>query len=84
MSIKLHFNNNHAVVEPGSFLHEYAEKFGIHVPTSCNRQGKCKECLVEINEGMELLSEPAPQEMHLFNKSGIVVMGCGLAARTYV
>lgn len=71
MSIKLHFNNNHAVVEPGSFLHEYAEKFGIHVPTSCNRQGKCKECLVEINEGMELLSEPAPQEMHLFNKSGI-------------
>jgi uncharacterized 2Fe-2S/4Fe-4S cluster protein (DUF4445 family) len=71
MSIKLYFNDCHALVEPGSFLHEYAENFGIHVPTSCNRQGKCKECLVEINEGKELLSDPAPQEKHLINKSGI-------------
>ncbi|MGE5859061.1 MAG: 2Fe-2S iron-sulfur cluster-binding protein, partial [Ignavibacteria bacterium] len=71
MSIKLFFNNNQDFVEAGSYLHEYAEKFGIHVPTSCNRQGKCKECLVEISEGMELLSEPAPQEKHLLNKTGI-------------
>jgi uncharacterized 2Fe-2S/4Fe-4S cluster protein (DUF4445 family) len=71
MSIKLFFNNNQDFVEAGSYLHEYAEKFGIHVPTSCNRQGKCRECLVEISEGMELLSEPAPQEKHLLNKTGI-------------
>ncbi|HVO72852.1 MAG TPA: ASKHA domain-containing protein [Ignavibacteriaceae bacterium] len=71
MGIKLFFNNNQESVEPGLYLHEYAERFGIHVPTSCNRQGKCKECLVEISEGMELLSQPAPQEMHLLNKTGI-------------
>ncbi|MFO7445603.1 MAG: ASKHA domain-containing protein [Ignavibacteriaceae bacterium] len=68
MSIELHFNNQQFNVEAGSLLHEYAESFGIHVPTSCSRQGKCKECLVEITEGMENLSEPVPQEEHLVRK----------------
>lgn len=71
MSVKLFFNNSYGLVEPGSFLHEYAENFGIHVPTSCHRQGKCKECLVEVNEGMDLLSEPSTEEMHLINKKNI-------------
>ncbi len=65
MSVELHFNNQKHFVEAGSLLHEYAESFGIHVPTSCNRQGKCKECLVEITEGMECLSEPVAKEAHL-------------------
>lgn len=65
MSIELHFNNKKVSVEAGSLLHEYAESLGIHVPTSCNRQGKCKECLVEVMEGMECLSEPVQKESHL-------------------
>jgi uncharacterized 2Fe-2S/4Fe-4S cluster protein (DUF4445 family) len=65
VSIELHFNNKKANVEAGSLLHEYAESLGIHVPTSCNRQGKCKECLVEVTEGMEYLSEPVQKEAHL-------------------
>jgi len=65
MSIELHFNNKQHTVEAGSLLHEYAELFGIYVPTSCNRQGKCKECLVEVTEGMEYLSELVSQESHL-------------------
>ena len=65
MSIELHFNNQKHDVSAGSLLHEYAESFGIHVPTSCNRQGKCKECLVEVTEGMEYLSEPVQKEAHL-------------------
>lgn len=65
MSVELHFNNFKTDVKPGSFLHEYAEAFGIQVPTSCNRQGKCKECLVEVTEGMEHLSEIVPEEAHL-------------------
>jgi len=65
MSVELHFNNQKHFVEAGSLLHEYAESFGIHVPTSCNRQGKCKECLVEVTEGMECLSEPVAKEAHL-------------------
>ena len=65
MCIELHFNNKKVQVEAGSLLHEYAESLGIHVPTSCNRQGKCKECLVEVTEGMEYLSEPVQKEAHL-------------------
>jgi uncharacterized 2Fe-2S/4Fe-4S cluster protein (DUF4445 family) len=65
MSIELHFNYQKQIISAGSYLHEYAESFGIHVPTSCNRQGKCKECLVEVTEGMDLLSEFVEKEAHL-------------------
>ena len=67
MSVELHFNNRKFNIEAGRSLFEYAESFGIRVPTSCNKQGKCKECLVEINEGMNCLSELAQQEDHLKN-----------------
>ncbi len=65
MSVELHFNNQQFSVTKGSSLFEYAESFGIHVPTSCQKQGKCKECLVEILEGMECLSQPVQKESHL-------------------
>lgn len=65
MSVELHFNNLQANVAPGSSLFEYAESLGIRVPTSCLKQGKCKECLIEVTEGMEYLSEKVPQEDHL-------------------
>ena len=65
MSLELHFNNQQFNVEKGSSLFEYAESFGIRVPTSCEKQGKCKECLVEVIEGMEFLSKPVQKEAHL-------------------
>ena len=65
MSIELHFNNQRTEIVPGPSLFECAESLGIYVPTSCIKQGKCKECLVEVVEGMELLSPKAPQEKHL-------------------
>jgi uncharacterized 2Fe-2S/4Fe-4S cluster protein (DUF4445 family) len=49
----------------GQSLFECAESRGISVPTSCHKQGKCRECLVEIESGAECLSEPAAQETHL-------------------
>jgi uncharacterized 2Fe-2S/4Fe-4S cluster protein (DUF4445 family) len=49
----------------GMSLFDWAESRGIPVPTSCHKQGKCRECLVEIESGAEFLSEPAPQEGHL-------------------
>ena len=64
-SVELHFNNQQTNVKPGLSLFEYAEALGIRVPTSCHKQGKCRECLVEIKEGMQCLSDPAPQEEHL-------------------
>lgn len=65
MSIKLHFNNQEKEITPGNSLFEYAEILGIQVPTSCRKQGKCKECLVEVVEGMNLLSPKVEQESHL-------------------
>lgn len=49
----------------GQTLFDCAEAMGVTVPTSCLKQGKCRECLVEIEAGASLLSAPAPQESHL-------------------
>ena len=65
MSVELHFNNQQAQIAPGPSLFECAESLGIYVPTSCIKQGKCKECLVEVVEGMDLLSPKTSQEKHL-------------------
>ena len=35
------------------------------MPTSCVAQGKCKECIVEVTSGMELLAPPTEHEHHL-------------------
>jgi uncharacterized 2Fe-2S/4Fe-4S cluster protein (DUF4445 family) len=50
---------------PGESLFERAAALGVQVPTSCVKQGKCRECLVEVEAGAELLTPPAPQERHL-------------------
>lgn len=65
MSIKLHFNNKQTEITSGYSLFDYAEELGVQVPTSCRKQGKCKECLVEIVEGMEHISPPSEKENHL-------------------
>jgi uncharacterized 2Fe-2S/4Fe-4S cluster protein (DUF4445 family) len=65
MSVELHFNGRQAIVTPGSSLFDYAESLDIRVPTSCRKNGKCKECVVEIVEGIERLSRPVPEENHL-------------------
>lgn len=65
MSVKLHINQATCDAAPGTSLFTYAESVGVRVPTSCNKQGRCKECVVEIAEGMELLSKPGPEEKHL-------------------
>jgi uncharacterized 2Fe-2S/4Fe-4S cluster protein (DUF4445 family) len=65
MSVELHFNRQQTSVAPGSSLFDYAETLGIQVPTSCRKQGRCKECLVEVVAGMECLSPKSPEEAHL-------------------
>lgn len=65
MGVTLQFNGLTGASEPGESLFTSAERLGIAVPTSCNRQGKCKECVVEVAEGAELLSKPGPEEKHL-------------------
>jgi uncharacterized 2Fe-2S/4Fe-4S cluster protein (DUF4445 family) len=65
MSVELHFNQQISRVTAGPSLFDCAESLGIKVPTSCRKQGKCKECLVEVSEGMECLSARVPEEGHL-------------------
>ena len=65
MSVELHFNHQQSSATPGTTIFACGEAMGIHIPNSCRKQGKCKECVVEVTEGMELLSEPVAAEKHL-------------------
>jgi uncharacterized 2Fe-2S/4Fe-4S cluster protein (DUF4445 family) len=49
----------------GSTLFEAAAQAGVRVPTSCVAQGKCKECIVEVTDGMEMLDPRSSHERHL-------------------
>jgi uncharacterized 2Fe-2S/4Fe-4S cluster protein (DUF4445 family) len=65
VSATLTLNGHTTAAEPGLSLFEHAERLGVRVPTSCKKQGKCKECLVEVTAGLEALSPPTPEEAHL-------------------
>ncbi len=65
MSIELHINSVVGAAPKGSSLFECAESLGVRVPTSCNKNGRCRECVVEVVEGMDLLSPPGHEERHL-------------------
>jgi uncharacterized 2Fe-2S/4Fe-4S cluster protein (DUF4445 family) len=73
MSVELHFNGHVTTIGTGESLFTHAERLGLQVPTSCNKQGKCKECVVEVVEGLEHLSAPAPAERHL---KGLFRLSC--------
>ncbi len=62
---RLFVDHREAPFEAGGSLFECAERIGIQVPTSCVKQGKCRECLLEVEEGGELLTERTPEEAHL-------------------
>lgn len=65
MSVELHINSIIGAGAPGESVFECAEKLGVQVPTSCRKQGRCRECVVEVIEGMDLLSPRGPEERHL-------------------
>jgi len=58
-------NGQTAQAADGTSLFDCGEGLGIQVPTSCRKQGKCKECIVEVSEGMAGLSARTEQERHL-------------------
>src|SRR5580700_6135805 len=65
MAVTLTINGQSIQATDGLSLFDYAEAMGIDVPTSCRKQGKCRECMVEIVEGMDALSAPTAPEQHL-------------------
>src|SRR6204780_5652995 len=68
MAVTLTINGESIEARSGLSLFEYAEALGIDVPTSCRKQGKCRECMVEIVEGMDALSAMTEPERHLKGK----------------
>ncbi len=65
MAVTLTINGQSIQATDTRSLFDYAEAMGIDVPTSCRKQGKCKECMVEVVEGMSALSALAAAESHL-------------------
>ena len=65
MTVTLTINGQSIEAASGRSLFEHAETLEIDVPTSCRKQGKCKECMVEVVDGMHLLSQRAEPEKHL-------------------
>jgi uncharacterized 2Fe-2S/4Fe-4S cluster protein (DUF4445 family) len=76
--------NGHRIPAPvGVSLFTAAEQAGVRVPTSCVTQGKCKECVVEITRGMELLTPPTACETHLDARASFrLSCQCRVAADT--
>jgi len=60
-------------VARGTSIFDAATRGGVRIPTSCVAQGKCKECIVEIAKGMELLSPRTDHERHL---TGLFRLSC--------
>jgi uncharacterized 2Fe-2S/4Fe-4S cluster protein (DUF4445 family) len=50
---------------PGKTVFDYADELAIEVPTSCKRNGRCHECVVEIVSGMEALRPRSEAESFL-------------------
>ncbi|MBI4603569.1 MAG: DUF4445 domain-containing protein [Planctomycetes bacterium] len=65
MAVRLEIDSRTVELPAGQTVFEGAERAGVRVPTSCHKNGKCRECLVEVLEGMELLSPRSPEERHL-------------------
>jgi uncharacterized 2Fe-2S/4Fe-4S cluster protein (DUF4445 family) len=76
MPATLTVNGHRIVAPPGESLFALAERAGVRVPTSCVTQGKCKECVVEVTRGAELLSTPTGFERHLDVPGGRFRLSC--------
>jgi uncharacterized 2Fe-2S/4Fe-4S cluster protein (DUF4445 family) len=51
--------------EIGRTIFDYADDLAIRMPASCERSGRCHECVVEIVEGAEALGAPTEPESFL-------------------
>lgn len=63
--VPLRINHQEIAGSENASVFERAAGAGIHVPTSCNGKGTCRECLVEVTAGMEFLTPRTDEEKHL-------------------
>ena len=50
---------------PGRTLFDYADEVSAAVPASCRRTGRCRECVVEVRQGLDGLSGRTDAEAYL-------------------
>lgn len=62
MAADVEIDGRRARAERGRSLFDLAAELGARVPTSCSGQGKCRECLVEVDAGAEHLSARTEEE----------------------
>lgn len=65
MAASLTINGRPVHASPGWSLFDCAAHAGIRVPASCQRQGRCRECIVDVSAGMDCLSDRTDREHHL-------------------
>jgi uncharacterized 2Fe-2S/4Fe-4S cluster protein (DUF4445 family) len=65
MAVSFTINGQTTAIAREESIFDCAERIGVRVPTSCHKNGKCKECIVEVSEGMALLNERTEPEKHL-------------------
>ena len=65
MSVRVHLNALACAAPPGASLFDCAEQLQVPVASSCRKQGKCRECVIEVVAGGEHLNPPQPAEQHL-------------------
>ena len=65
MPVALTINGQVATAARDATIFDCAEALGVRVPTSCQKQGKCRECLIEVTEGGDLVSPRTEEEKHL-------------------
>ncbi len=65
MSVTVQIDSQRIDSAVGATLFDLARQMDVRIPTSCSGNAKCRECLVEIAEGGDLLSSRAPEEEHL-------------------
>ncbi len=65
MSVHVRMETQTLEVEPGLSLFECAEELGLAITNSCQRLGNCRECIVEVIGGANLLIPPTEHEHYL-------------------
>ena len=74
MPVLLQIDDASTETAAGSSIFECSEQLpGVRIPTSCQKNGKCRECMVEVDRGMEHLSPRTLEESHL---SGTFRLSC--------
>lgn len=68
MPVEVEIDKKTTLARVGQTLFECAEQMQVQIPTSCLKNGKCRECLVEVSEGGQFLSAITPEEEHLKGK----------------